>query len=151
MGPKEYYWVEKWKVVPRPGGGTYRQRKVDGVEAGSWYEAAEIEARELGITRSEFLTGDHPGKWVDISQITPPISEPDFVLREPPEEVPKQAASAEGSSTVNEKGSVWMMALGVGLLMVAALLYLQYGGLAAGLIGVLCFMAGIGIAVYFAR
>ena len=95
------------------GGGTYRQRKVDGVEVGSWYEAAEIEARELDITRSEFLRGDHPSKWVDISQITPPISEPDFVLCEPPEEEPKQVASAEGSSTSHEKGSIWMVTLGV--------------------------------------
>lgn len=71
------HWMEKWKLNLATG---MLERKVDRVRAASWTEAADIEAFEKGITRSQMLT-DPRYEMVPLSEtVRPPerVETPDY-------------------------------------------------------------------------
>lgn len=52
--------------------GSYMRRRTDGAVASRYLEAAEIEAAERGVTRSEFLN-TQKYKWLTLADVTPPV------------------------------------------------------------------------------
>lgn len=61
------HWMEKWKTDPVTGRLT---RKRDGTPAKGWLHAAEIEAREKGITRNQLLS-DERAQMVKLAELYP--------------------------------------------------------------------------------
>lgn len=159
------HWMEKWRTNARTGK-LYRKR--DGLPADGWTHAAEIEAAEKGVTRSQLLSGGSR-QTVPLSELYPadvtmpeswrkdfgrgpavgtatrkievgkPLTGADVVDLHPEE---RRSSGSPG------RGASAMMVIGWAFFAAAFIVLTAPNVLAIGAVGVLMFLAGVAFSGY---
>lgn len=122
-----YHWAERWRWVHGPQGG-YMRRRTDGTVAASYYEAAEIEAAERGITRSQLLRTQRY-KWLTLAEVTPPpvSEEADAEQGSPPDSRFDTARPIRNAHYHRTDVMTAQISMGFGLMVLGVLLALLSG------------------------